>query len=404
MLTRDLDYDLPQELIAQTPIEPRDAARLLIVRRDTGELTHRVFRDVGEYLRHGDLLIANESRVIPARLRARKVGTGGAVEVLLLRKLDDLTWEALAGGKRIRPGTRLEILDESHHCALTAKIVEAREGPQRIVRFEQPIEPLFGVVGVMPLPPYIHVPLADPERYQTIYSHTPGSAAAPTAGLHFTPDLMVALRRQGVEFGLVTLHIGLDTFKPVDEERVEDHHIHSEWCSLSPEVARQINEAKLAGRRVIAVGTTSVRVLETAARKSQMVTTRAALPPHVIPRREAPRNLCAEIPRSQKTLARNDMAEQLPQMSNLECQADASLEVCGWRTVSAFEGFSDLFIYPGFQFHVVDAMLTNFHLPRSTLLALVSAFAGRDLILRAYQVAISERYRFYSFGDAMFIV
>jgi len=357
MLTRDLDYDLPPELIAQTPIEPRDAARLLIVRRDTGELTHRIFRDVGEYLRPGDLLIANESRVIPARLRARKARTGGAVEVLLLRKLDDLMWEALVGGKRIRPGTWLEILDESLHCALAAKVIEAREGPQRIVRFGQPIEPLFGSVGVTPLPPYIHTPLANPERYQTIYSHTPGSAAAPTAGLHFTPDLMLALRSQGVEFGLVTLHIGLDTFKPVDEERVEDHRIHTEWCSLSPEVARQINEAKLAGRRVIAVGTTSVRVLETAAQKSLSA-----------------------------------------------CPSGVQPSACPWQTVSAFKGFSDLFIYPGFQFHVLDAMITNFHLPRSTLLALVSAFAGRDLILRAYQSAISERYRFYSFGDAMFIV
>ena len=254
MLTRDLDYDLPQELIAQTPIEPRDAARLLIVRRDTGQLAHHVFRDIGEFLRPGDLLIANESRVIPARLRARKAGTGGAVEVLLLRRLDDLTWETLAGGKRVRPGTRLEILDESHNCALAAEVVKAPEGPQRIVRFERPIEPLFGAVGIIPLPPYIHAPLANPERYQTIYSHTPGSAAAPTAGLHFTPDLMLALRRQGVEFGLVTLHIGLDTFKPVDEERVEDHRIHTEWCLLSSEVARQINEAKLAGRRVISVG------------------------------------------------------------------------------------------------------------------------------------------------------
>jgi S-adenosylmethionine:tRNA ribosyltransferase-isomerase len=357
MLTSDLDYSLPPELIAQTPIEPRDAARLLIVRRDTGELTHRVFRDVGDYLCPGDLLIANETRVIPARLRAHKARTGGAVEVLLLRKLDDLTWEALVGGKRIRSGTRLEILDESHHPALTAEIVEAREGPRRVVHFEQPIEPLFGAVGVTPLPPYIHEPLTDPERYQTIYSRTPGSAAAPTAGLHFTPDLMLALRRQGVEFGLVTLHIGLDTFKPVDEERVEDHHIHTEWCSLSPEVARQINEAKLAGRRVIAVGTTSVRVLETAARKSLSA-----------------------------------------------CPSDVQASACPWQTVSAFDGFTDLFIYPGFQFHVVDVLITNFHLPRSTLLALVSAFAGRDLILRAYQAAIRERYRFYSFGDAMLIV
>jgi S-adenosylmethionine:tRNA ribosyltransferase-isomerase len=353
MQTSDLDYDLPPELIAQTPIEPRDAARLLVLRRKTGEVMHRVFRDIGELLRPGDLLIANESRVIPARLRARKARSGGAVEVLLLRRLDDRTWEALVGGKRVRAGTRLEVLDESQRCSLLGEVVESLEGPQRIVRFDRPIEPLFNLVGITPLPPYIHMPLANPERYQTIYSHTPGSAAAPTAGLHFTPDLMLTLRSQGVGFACVTLHIGLDTFKPVDEEHIEDHHIHTEWCSLSPEVARQVNEAKLAGRRVIAVGTTSVRVLETAARA--------------------------------------------------KLEADESETLCGWQTVSAFEGFSDLFIYPSFQFRVVDAMITNFHLPRSTLLALVSAFAGRDQILRAYQEAIKQRYRFYSFGDAMFI-
>jgi len=357
MRTDDLDYDLSSELIAQTPIEPRDAARLLILRRDTGELAHRVFGGVGEFLRPGDLLVANESRVIPARLRARKARTGGAVEVLLLRRLDERTWETLVGGKRVRAGTRLEILNESQDCALLAEIVEARESAPRVVRFDQPIEPLFGAVGVTPLPPYIRAPLASPERYQTIYSHTPGSAAAPTAGLHFTPDLMAALRRQGVEFAFVTLHIGLDTFKPIGEDRVEDHHIHTEWCSLSSEVARQINEARLAGRRIIAVGTTSVRVLETAARQSSTSRPLGVQPP-----------------------------------------------ACGWQTVSAFEGFSDLFVYPGFQFRVVNAMITNFHLPRSTLLALVSAFAGRDLVFRAYQEAIRERYRFYSFGDAMFIL
>lgn len=353
MLTSDLDYTLPPELIAQTSIEPRDAARLLILRRDTGQLAHRVFCDIGEFLRPGDLLIANESRVIPARLWARKAKTGGAVEVLLLRRLDERAWEALVGGKRVRAGTRLEILAAgSQHCALLGEVVESREGPQRIIRFDRPIEPLFGTVGVTPLPPYIHAPLADPERYQTIYAHAPGSAAAPTAGLHFTPDLMLALRRQGVEFAFVTLHIGLDTFKPIAEERVEEHGIHTEWCSLSLEVARQINQAKLAGRRVIAVGTTSVRVVETAARKPQV----------------------------------------------------SEGATCGRQTVGAFEGFSDLFIYPGFQFLVADAMITNFHLPRSTLLALVSAFAGRDLIFRAYQEATQERYRFYSFGDAMLIL
>jgi len=374
MLTSELDYELPSELIAQTPIEPRDASRLLIVRRDTGELTHHMFRDIGEYLRPGDLLVANESRVIPARLRARKARTGGAVEILLLRRLDDLMWQTLIGGKRMRPGARLEVLDKSGQCVAKAQVVEMHEGPQCNVRFDQPVESLLeaGQVGSMPLPPYIHTPLTNPERYQTIYSHTLGSAAAPTAGLHFTPDLMVALRRQGVEFAFVTLHIGLDTFKPVYEETVEEHHIHTEWCSLSPEVARQINEARLAGRRVIAVGTTSVRVLESAARKSQIAN------------------------------SKSQISNSKPQSEN--CATDWAGVTCGWQTVSAFDGFTDLYIYPGFQFRVVNAMLTNFHLPRSTLLALVSAFAGRDLIFRAYQAAIQERYRFYSFGDAMLIL
>jgi S-adenosylmethionine:tRNA ribosyltransferase-isomerase len=354
MLTSELDYKLPPELIAQTPIEPRDAARLLVVNRKTGELTQRVFRDMVEYLGPGDLLVANESRVIPARLRARKARTGGAVEVLLLRRLDGQTWQALVGGKRVRAGTRLHVLDESGRSVLRAEVTTESEGAQRTVRFEEPVESYFSSVGVTPLPPYIHTPLADPERYQTIYSHTPGSAAAPTAGLHFTPDMMLALRRQGVEFAFVTLHIGLDTFKPVEEKRIEEHRIHTEWCSLSPEVARQINEARLAEKRIIAVGTTSVRVLESAARPPQSF--------------------------------------------------DSNAPACGWQRVSAFEGFTDLFIYPGFEFHAVDALLTNFHLPRSTLLALVSAFAGRDLILRAYQEAIRERYRFYSFGDAMFLL
>jgi S-adenosylmethionine:tRNA ribosyltransferase-isomerase len=267
--------------------------------------------------------------------------------------LDQWTWQALVGGKRVRAGTRLSVLDESGRSVLRAEVTTEGEGPQRTVRFEEPVESHFDAVGVTPLPPYIHAPLADPERYQTIYSHTPGSAAAPTAGLHFTPDLMMALRRRGVEFAFVTLHIGLDTFQPVEEERLEEHRIHTEWCSLSPEVSRQINEARLAGKRIIAVGTTSVRVLESAARPPQ--------------------------------------------------SSDPGALTCGWQTVRAFEGFTDLFIYPGFQFRAVDALLTNFHLPRSTLLALVSAFAGRDLIFHAYQAAIRERYRFYSFGDAMFL-
>ncbi len=355
MRTSDFDYDLPPDLIAQTPIEPRDAARLLVLDRATGQIQHRVFRDIGEYLRAGDLLVANESRVMPARLHARKAGTGGAVELLLLNRLDEVTWEVLAGGKKVRAGTQLEILseDQTGMPALAAEVLEARDGGERVVRFDRPVEPLFGSVGVTPLPPYIHAPLADPERYQTVYSRALGSAAAPTAGLHFTPDLILELRRRGVELAFVTLHIGLDTFKPVKEQDIEQHRIHTEWCSMAPETARQVNEAKLAGRRVIAIGTTSVRVLETAARR--------ALP---------------------------------------SCAGEA----CPWQSVAAFQGPTDLFIYPGFQFRAVDAMITNFHLPRSTLLALVSAFAGRELILRAYQEAVRERYRFYSFGDAMLIL
>ena len=365
MRTRELEYDLPPELVAQTPIEPRDASRLLVIHRDTGRLEHRIFHEIGEYLRPGDLVIANESRVIPARLRARKAGTGGAVEILLLRQLSDLTWEALVGGKHVLPATRLEVLGDAGQTVLQAEIVEALEGSQRIVRFDRPVAPFFGQIGAMPLPPYIRTRLTDSERYQTIYSRTLGSAAAPTAGLHFTPDLMVALRRHGIEFGFVTLHVGLDTFKPVDEETVEVHHIHTEWCALSPEVSRQINQARLAGRRVIAVGTTSVRVLESAARQSQISNVK---------------------------------------YQNDECADSENSGVCAWQTVSAFEGFTDLYIYPGYQFRVVDAMITNFHLPRSTLLALVSAFAGRETILRAYQAAIQEHYRFYSFGDATLIL
>jgi S-adenosylmethionine:tRNA ribosyltransferase-isomerase len=367
MLTSELDYELPHELIAQTPVEPRDSSRLLVVRRYTGELSHRIFRDIGEYLEPGDLLVANESRVMPARLQARKAKTGGAVEILLLRRLDDVTWLTLVGGKKVRPATPLEVLDHSRQPVLNAEVIETPDGEQRIIRFERPVEALLEArqVGAMPLPPYIRAPLADPERYQTVYSHTPGSAAAPTAGLHFTPDLMVALRRRGVELAFVTLHVGLDTFKPVDEDTVEAHRIHTEWCSLSPQVARQINEAKLAGRRVIAVGTTSVRVLESAARQSQ--------------------------PSNSKS--QTDM-----------CATDEAGTACAWQTVSAFEGFTGLYIYPGFRFRVVDAMITNFHLPRSTLLALVSAFAGRELMFQAYLAAIKARYRFYSFGDAMLIL
>lgn len=365
MKTSDFDYRLPPELIAQTPIEPRDASRLMIVHRATDAIEHRVFRDVTEYVRPGDVLVLNQTRVIPARLYGRKARTGGRVELLLLARRDDRTWEALVGGKGLRPGTVLELHPPNDPPALvrgatsqplpvpalTAEIVAETASGGRLVRFERPIESLLGELGEVPLPPYIHQPLADAGRYQTVYARIEGSSAAPTAGLHFTPDLLVRLREMGVEFAWVTLHIGLDTFRPIKEEEIEAHRIHTEWYELPAETAELLNHARLEGRRVIAVGTTAVRALESAA----------------------------------ATCAGQD-------------------EACGWRTVAAYRGPTDLYITPGYRFRVVEAMITNFHLPRSTLLLLVSAFCGRELILRAYQAAIQERYRFYSFGDAMLLL
>jgi S-adenosylmethionine:tRNA ribosyltransferase-isomerase len=366
--TSDFDYDLPPEYIAQTPVEPRDASRLMVVHRDSGEIAHRTFRDIAGYLRRGDLLVLNQTRVIPARLFGHKAGTGGKVELLLLAPRDDCTWEALARGKKLRPGTRIELLATGGEQAagpvpdrppLAAEIVAETGSGSRLVRFERPVEPLLEDFGVVPLPPYIHEPLADPERYQTIYGRVEGSVAASTAGLHFTPELLIDLRRMGVELAYVTLHIGLDTFRPVKEEQIEDHQIHTEWYELASTAAEQVNRARLEGRRVIAVGTTVVRTLESAAS------------------------------------GREDPAGD-------PCAPGAM--ACGWRTVSAYAGPTDLFIYPGYQFRVVEAMVTNFHLPRSTLLMLVSAFAGRDLILRAYQEAVQAGYRFFSFGDAMLLL
>jgi S-adenosylmethionine:tRNA ribosyltransferase-isomerase len=263
--TSDFDYELPPELIAQTPVEPRHASRLMVVHRSSGALEHRRFSDIGQYLRPGDLLVANDSRVIPARLYGHKVPTGGKVELLLLRRHDATTWEVLVGGKRVRVGTRLEL--EGPRPALPhAVVIAVLDGARRLLRFEQPIEPLLGEIGVVPLPPYIHTPLADAERYQTIYAQIEGSVAAPTAGLHFTPELMRTLQEQGVRFAFVTLHISLDTFRPVGEEEIEQHSMHSEWCHLSAETAEAVHRTREAGGRVIAVGTTAVRVLETAAR------------------------------------------------------------------------------------------------------------------------------------------
>ncbi len=350
MKTAEFDYQLPPELIAQTPVEPRDASRLMVVDRRTGEIFHRRFRDLPDFLSSGDLLVHNESRVIPARLFARKL-TGAKVEILLLRRRANDTWETLVGGKRVRAGVRLALLDgpEGSPVGVEAEVIEEGERGLRVLAFDRPVLDLAAQVGVTPLPPYIHVPLADGERYQTVYARTPGSAAAPTAGLHFTPHLLDRLRDLGVQSAFVTLHIGLDTFRPVHEERVEDHAMHTEYCSLTSSVAERVNRVKSAGRRVVAVGTTGVRVLESAA---------------VGPGTPTP----------------------------------------GAEFVRSFDGATDLFIYPGYDFRVVDALITNFHLPRSTLLMLVTAFAGKELLDRAYAEAIERRYRFYSFGDAMLIL
>ncbi len=341
MKTSDFDYNLPESFVAQTPVEPRDSSRLLVLHRDTGEVEHRIFREVVKYLRKGDLLVLNQTRVIPARIYARKA-TGGRVELLLLRRHDQLTWEALVGGKGLTVGKTIQVEDGPQ-----AEIVSELNGLERLIRFVEPIEPFFPKVGNVPLPPYIHEKLSDPERYQTVYARDPGSAAAPTAGLHFTPRLLQDLQKQGVKIAYVTLHVGLDTFAPVTEGRPEDHKIHTEWCDLPLETAELINKAREKGGRIIAVGTTCVRTLESASRYSYL----------------------GRFPR-----------------------------------IAPYSDQTDLYILPGFRFTLVDALITNFHLPKSTLLMLVSAFAGRERILQTYEFAKREGYRFYSFGDAMLIL
>jgi S-adenosylmethionine:tRNA ribosyltransferase-isomerase len=350
MKTSDFDYNLPESSIAQTPAEPRDSSRLLVLHRDTGELEHHIFRDIGEYLRAGDLLVLNQTRVIPARIYAYKE-TGGRVELLLLRRRDDLTWEALVGGKGLRVGKKIKVEDGPG-----AEIIELLDGSERLIKFSEPIEPYFSKVGNVPLPPYIHEKLRDPERYQTVYAREPGSAAAPTAGLHFTPRLLEALQAKGVKVAYVTLHVGLDTFAPVTEDNPQEHKIHTEWCELPQETADLIKQTKQAGGRVVAVGTTSVRTLESAGIGK---------------------------------LGDSGSESQFPKPDS---------------RISPFIGPTSLYILPGYEFKVVDMMITNFHLPRSTLLMLVSAFASRENILATYETAIREGYRFYSFGDAMLIL
>ena len=340
MKTSDFDYHLPEEYIAQIPLERRDASRLLILRRDSGTLEQAHFRDLGGFLRPNDILVLNQTRVIPARLFGRKIPTGGRVELLLLRRKEAQLWETLVGGKGLAPGKKVQIENGPQ-----AEIIADLGGPRRLVRFDEPLSAQLESIGHVPLPPYIHAHLDEPERYQTVYAQEPGSAAAPTAGLHFTPELIAQLKEKGIRFATVTLHVGLDTFAPVNEADPRQHEIHTEWCQLSSDAAAAIKAARHAGGRLIAVGTTSVRTLESAARLAE-----------------------------------------------------------SGDIVAPFEGPTDLFILPGYEFKAVDAMITNFHLPRSTLIMLVSAFAGRERILEAYETAKAERYRFYSFGDAMLIL
>ncbi len=353
----DFDYPLPPELIAQTPVEPRDSSRLVVIHRDTGRIEHRIFREIGEYLQPGDLLVANQSRVLPARLHGVKEPTGGHVELLLLQTHGDIgpnVWEALVRpGRRVHDGQRIAF----GGGLLTADVLSRTPSGGRIVRLaarEGTVAEAVARIGSMPLPPYIHTPLADAERYQTVYAREPGSAAAPTAGLHFTPELLAALEARGIGTAFVTLHIGLDTFRPVEKARLDEHTMHSEEIELDAATAERINATRAAGGRIIAVGTTSVRVLESVAAIA------------------AERQAAGELPTGE--------------------------------AVVPYRGRTALFIRPGYTFRAVDAMITNFHLPHSTLIVLVSAFAGRELILRAYAAAVRERYRFYSFGDAMLIL
>lgn len=341
MRLSDFDYDLPKELIAQKPVEPRDASRLMVVDRSSGAIAHRYFRDLPEYLRPGDALVVNETRVMPARLLGSRERTGGAMEVLLLKRLSQNRWETLMKpGRKARPGERIVFGDG----LLVATVVGPTDFGGRVLDFqyEGVFEHLLERLGQMPLPPYIHEQLDEPERYQTVYAREWGSAAAPTAGLHFTPELLDRLAWLGVEVHKITLHVGLGTFRPVEVEDPTQHKMHSEFYHVSPEAAAAINAVRARGGRLVAVGTTTVRTLETAADER--------------------------------------------------------------GTLYPGEGWTDIFIYPGYRFKLVDSLVTNFHLPKSTLLMLVSALAGHELIMKAYREAVAERYRFFSFGDAMFIL
>lgn len=339
MLLTDFDYDLPEELIAQTPVEPRNSSRFMVLNPVDKSVEHRHFYDLKEYVESGDTLIFNDTRVMPARLLGWRDGSGGKVEVFLLRRIDGDTWETLVKpGRKARAGQVVRFSDE-----LTCTVQDNTDFGGRIVKFDYEgiFEEILDRLGETPLPPYIHEKLTDKERYQTVYSREQGSAAAPTAGLHFTKEQMQELKDMGVNLGFVTLHVGLGTFRPVSVDTIEDHVMHSEYYSIPQETADLIMSTKAAGKRVIAVGTTSIRTLESAAD--------------------------------------------------------------GVGQISGKSGWTNIFIYPGYEFKIVDAIITNFHLPKSTLIMLISAFAGREFTLSAYGTAVQERYRFFSFGDAMMI-
>ncbi len=340
MNVKDYDYDLPEELIAQDPLEDRSSSRLMVLDRQTGDVEHRHFTDILEYLHPGDCLVINNTKVIPARLFGVKEDTQAKIEVLLLKRKENDIWETLVKpGKKAKPGTKLVFGDG----LLTAEVVDVVEEGNRLIQFHYDgiFEEILDQLGQMPLPPYITHQLKDKNRYQTVYAKYDGSAAAPTAGLHFTKELLQKVKDMGVDIAEVTLHVGLGTFRPVKVENVLDHHMHSEFYMVSQDAADKINRAKESGHRVIAVGTTSTRTLEAAADENGRL--------H---------------------------------------------ETSGW---------TEIFIYPGYQFKVIDALITNFHLPQSTLVMLVSALAGREHVLHAYEIAVKERYRFFSFGDAMLI-
>ena len=340
MNVKDFDYELPEELIAQDPLEDRSSSRLMILDRETGEIRHTVFKSIIDELQAGDCLVINNTKVIPARLFGIKEETGASIEVLLLKRKEDNIWETLVRpGKKAKPGTVLSFGDG----LLKGTVVEVVEEGNRLIQFsyEGIFEEILDRLGQMPLPPYITHPLKDKNRYQTVYAKYDGSAAAPTAGLHFTRELLEQIQAKGVEIASVTLHVGLGTFRPVKVENVQEHHMHSEFFRIEEKEAEKINRAKREGRRVISVGTTSCRTLESAADEQGFV--------------------------------------------------------------AAKSGWTDIFIYPGYRFKCIDALITNFHLPQSTLLMLVSALAGREHVLAAYEEAVKERYRFFSFGDAMFI-